>query len=233
MKKKDIKPISQKRKKQNNKASSTLSHKKKRVSNKKKHNNKKKKKKKSTKKRLKNKRTKSIILEIIASIGIGITVSLIIFFYICSFETMDGNGMAGTIKNGDVALVNKRYGELKRFDVVSLKGVKRSGLVRIIGLPKESVRYKEDYLYINEQPVDEKFLIKEVNRYNKEGKIFTEGESGNQLLQVDEIPENYYLVLGDNRPYATDSRYYGLVSKEDIKGKATILISPLRSIDDF
>ncbi|MEG0256025.1 signal peptidase I [Vagococcus sp.] len=184
-------------------------------------------------KRKKKKKNSSLVVELLVSLGIGITVSLVIFFYICSFETMTGNGMAPTINKGDIALLNKRTSEFNRFDVISLKKNQNNGLVRIIGLPGENIRYSDDYLYVNEQPVDEKFLIKEINHYNKNGKTFTEGESNDQLLQVNEIPKDKFLVLGDNRPYATDSRYYGLISKEDIKGKATILVLPIRRIDDY
>lgn len=171
--------------------------------------------------------------EIIFSVVTGLILGIGFFFIFFSFDKMNGQGMRPTIDKDEVVLVNKRVKEYKRFDIVSLKGDGKSGLVRVIGLPGESIRYNEDYLYVNEQPVDEKFLIKKINDYNKKGMIFTEGESSNQLLQIPNIPKDHYLLLGDNRPYATDSRYYGLVPKERIKGKATMLVLPIRKIENF
>lgn len=189
--------------------------------------------KKRKKRKKKNSRVTLVIKELVISLIVGTLIGAMIFFYVYSFQRMTGNGMAPVIEKNDMLLVNKRFKELNRFDVVFLEGSNKDGAVRVIGLPGESVRYKEDYLYVNEQPVDEKFLIKTINTYNKDGKTFTEGESSDQLLQVDKIPKGYYFVLGDNRPHATDSRYYGLVSKDDIKGKVPMTLLPIKRIDHY
>ena len=44
------------------------------------------------------------------------------------------------------------------------------------------------------------------------------------------IPDDYYLVLGDNRANSMDSRDFGLVKKSDIVGKASVRIWPLNKI---
>lgn len=211
--------------------------------NKKKSNKKKSKKRKVSKRKTKkrgnqHKRKKkteipSLVKEIVISVLGGLVLFNLIFFSFFSIKKMTSQGMAPTINKNDVVLSHKRPKDFKRFDVVILSGSNRNGFVRIIGLPGESIRYKDDYLYVNEQPVDEKFLIKEINEYNKEGKTFTEGELSNQVLQVANIPKDKYLVLGDNRPYATDSRFYGLVSKKSIVGRATFLLSPFKRLDNY
>ena len=189
--------------------------------------------KKRKKKNKKRSKVSLLIKDLAISLIVGTLIGAAVFFYIFSFKHMSGNGMSPVIKKNDVLLVNKHFKEIKRFDVIFLEGSNKDGAVRVIGLPGESVRYKEDFLYINEQPVDEKFLIKTINTYNKDGKTFTEGESSDQLLQVNDIPKDYYFVLGDNRPNATDSRYYGLVSKDDIKGKVPMTLLPIKRLDRY
>ncbi|MTD38284.1 hypothetical protein GIX45_06545 [Erwinia sp. CPCC 100877] len=47
------------------------------------------------------------------------------------------------------------------------------------------------------------------------------------------ISKGEYLVLGDNRPYATDSRYYGLVDEKEIIGIVEMRILPFHKVRWF
>jgi signal peptidase I len=40
-----------------------------------------------------------------------------------------------------------------------------------------------------------------------------------EMQKSGRIPDNYYLLLGDNREYSTDSRSFGLVPLEKMRGK--------------
>lgn len=73
----------------------------------------------------------------------------------------------------------------------------------------------------------------EVNESQRNGKNYTEDFIVHELASTTIIPEGYYFVLGDNRPYATDSRVYGLVSAENMIGKVTVRILPFTSIKAF
>lgn len=179
---------------------------------------KKKKRKKARKKKHKQKKQqlKSLILELLLAGLSGLIVPIIILFMFFTLEEVSGFGMVPTMRAGEITLVKKTK-DFKRFDVIVFSSAgKKSQVRRVIGLPGDKIRYEKDTLFVNDEPITEKFIVDEINDSQKNGKDFTENfSSGSEV-----IPKNSYLVLGDNRPYATDSRHYGLIHEKDVIGKA-------------
>ncbi|OTN84012.1 signal peptidase I [Enterococcus sp. 7E2_DIV0204] len=142
--------------------------------------------------------------------------------------TVNGYSMVPTLREKDNILIQKNS-SFRRFDIVAFTfGDRNPQIRRIIGLPSETITYKQDTLFVNEQLVDEKVLIDSINESQKNGRNYTE-----DFEQKVHIPEGYYFVLGDNRPYATDSRHYGLIAKERLLGKVIMQLSPLREFKNF
>ncbi|HHX33286.1 MAG TPA: signal peptidase I [Mollicutes bacterium] len=150
-----------------------------------------------------------------------ITIFLIVIFiftYIISLQTIAGNSMHPTYKNGDLVLVNKltfRFSRPKRFDIVTVVDDEGKTYVkRIIGLPGESIHYLDNILYINNTELKEEFLSKNFTK-----NFFLE-DICNYCIN-NKIPEGKYLLLGDNRIDSLDSRdqEFGLRDLKDIKGK--------------
>ena len=107
---------------------------------------------------------------------------------------------------------------IKRFDVVSLEYKGSKYLIkRVIGLPGELVEYKNNTLYIDGERMGENFLDDETITKN-----FSIKELG-----YEKIPEDMYLVLGDNREDSLDSREIGLIKKDTIIGKVSFRIWPI------
>lgn len=128
--------------------------------------------------------------------------------------------MEPNYKEGEIFLLNKiryRFMDFKRFDVVVLNNKKSKYMIkRIIGLPGESIEYKEDVLYVDGVKVEENFSR------NGETVDYDVVKMLNQR-----IPNDYYFVVGDNRVNSEDSRIFGFVSKQDIIGKVEFRIWPL------
>ncbi|MEQ9625261.1 signal peptidase I [Coleofasciculus chthonoplastes] len=82
---------------------------------------------------------------------------------------------------------------------------------RIIGLPGETVEINNGLVYINGQPLQEDY-IEEAPEYQY-GPVV--------------IPDNHYLVLGDNRNNSYDSHYWGFVNRELIIGQVIAVIYPI------
>jgi len=165
---------------------------------------------------------KKIIKEIIPYILIVIAVFLI-RTYIATPVIVVGASMRPTLKDGDVLLLNKfdyYFNEIERYDIVVLKKGKEEIIKRIIGLPGEHIEYKDNALYINNKKVE--------TSYN----FMTEDFTLEDICDCNKIPENKYLVLGDNRGDSLDSRskLVGLVDKKQIKGSTSISIIPPKKI---
>ncbi len=128
---------------------------------------------------------------------------------------VNGISMEPTLNDGEVLLLNKRYRNLNRFDIVVVDTDGQKLVKRIIGLPGEHIEYENDSLYVNSDSVDD---------------IFNFGATGNysiDLLGHETIPDNYYFVLGDNRDNSLDSRTIGLVNDSEIIGRTSFRIYPL------
>ena len=154
-----------------------------------------------------------IIKELVPYVIIVLVVILLRTFIITPVR-VNGDSMNQTLKDGEILLLEKYDKKFKRFDIVVLKYNDEKLVKRIIGMPGESVQYRNNILYINGEKVSEDFLTEETYDFDL------------NVLGYDEIPENYYFVVGDNRSNSLDSRLIGLISKEDIEGKAIFRIFP-------
>lgn len=163
---------------------------------------------------------------------ITFVIMLLIFVFIVSFQPVAGNSMHPTLQEGNVVAVSKIRSNYKRNNIVVFKNTEgKSFIKRIVGLPGEEVHYLNGYLYINDTPYKETFLDENIKTGNfMFSDICDETKCPNGI-----IPDNMYLVLGDNRPESEDSRSssIGLVSKSQIGGKVVLRIWPLNSLGSF
>lgn len=174
---------------------------------------------KTKKRKHKKNKYKLVIFDLLMSIVITFLILLSIGSCFFSIKKVSGLSMAPSFYDNQKVLLSKKDIVIKRFDVVCFKNGKETEILRVIGLPNEKIEYKDDFLLVNDQLVDEKFIIEEINEYGLYGKNFTQSVNEQNSFEFTKIPDNCYLVLGDNRPEAVDSRHYGLISKEDIVGK--------------
>jgi signal peptidase I len=110
----------------------------------------------------------------------------------------------------------------ERGDVVVLNPpVKTSQpyIKRVIGLPGDSISFKDGYVYINGERLDEPYINGAITEC-----------TGTPYCSFDSIPDGYVFVLGDNRQFSSDSRAFGLVKIDELVGKAWFTNWPLTDI---
>lgn len=129
--------------------------------------------------------------------------------------------MVPTLLDGDIMILDKigyRINGLKRFDIVVIKYNNEKIIKRVIGLPGDYIEYKDNILYVNRKEIKEEYKRDITNNFSLKD------------LGYEKIPENKYLVLGDNRSISKDSRIIGLIDKEDIEGYTGIIVFPFKRI---
>lgn len=92
------------------------------------------------------------------------------------------------------------------------ENTKKKLIKRVIAGPGDKIQIDGEKVYVNDELLDEPYI----------------NESGYNTILIEEIPEDYYFVMGDNRRWSMDSRDpdIGLVEKERIVGKTTLRIFP-------
>lgn len=156
-----------------------------------------------------------------------IVIILFIITFIFSITQVVGDSMYPTLKDGEVLILNKfkyRFSDIKREDIISLKYADTKYLIkRVIGLPGENIEIRNNKLYINGTEYNEEYLSKDLDYID-----FKLSDLG-----YSKIPEDMYLVLGDNREISLDSRKIGLIKKKDINGKISFRFWPLNKLKFF
>ncbi len=186
---------------------------------------------------------------------IFLIVLLLRSFLVEPFRIPSGS-MLPTLLIGDFILVNKydygirlpvlnekilELGEPQRGDVVVFRypvDPSTPFIKRIVGVPGDTISYKDKRLYVNEHPAV----------YQPKGNYIIAGPNGSstvaQRLEEDlvgvkhdilvvqrrmsqrlkfVVPPGQYFVFGDNRDNSKDSRYWGTVPDENLIGRAFMI----------
>ena len=124
--------------------------------------------------------------------------------------------MAPTLEAGDRVLVNKfayRFTGPERGDVILFQDMQdRATIKRVIGLPGDSISVWDGVLRVNGEPRRESYVDYEL--------------TDSTFFGPEEIPAGYVFVMGDNRINSEDSRTFGPVPEEDLRGRAFLRLWP-------
>jgi len=184
-------------------------------------------------------RRKSLVREYGEAIAIAVLLALVIRTLVVQAFTIPSGSMMDTLLVGDYILVNKfLYGpelpftdkhvpglrDPQRGDIIVFKypqDEKRDFIKRIVAGPGETVQIRDAQVLVDGRPLAESYVKK------PEGPLPT--TSGQTYCgyaygcDPTVVPADSYFVMGDNRDNSQDSRYWGFVKRDKIKGKAFLI----------
>jgi len=168
---------------------------------------------------------KEIVKEVITFAIIAFCIVLPFRIYIAEPYLVDGRSMDPTFATGDYLIVDKlsyQIGTPKRNSVIVFKypnDPSKSFIKRVIALPGETIKIKDDTVTIINKDHPEGFKVDESYV------VHTSPANLEKTLGNDE-----YFVMGDNRAESFDSRSWGPLNKKYILGKPIIRLWPLNEI---
>jgi len=166
----------------------------------------------------------------------GLIAFILVFLVIRPFVVqaffIPSESMVPTLRPQDRILVNKfiyRLNEARRGDIIVFEAppearegdAKRDFVKRLIGLPGDLIEIKSgDGVYINGRRLVEAPDVALPN-YS-----WPEDDARRPTSEPYRVPEGYYFVLGDNRPWSNDSHKWGVLEAKRVLGKAMVVFWP-------
>ncbi|MCC9868862.1 signal peptidase I [Streptococcus agalactiae] len=168
--------------------------------------------------------------------------------FLWQFVKVDGHSMDPTLADKEQLVVLKQT-KINRFDIVVANeeegGQKKKIVKRVIGMPGDVIKYKNDTLTINNKKTEEPYL-KEYTKLFKKDKLqekysynplfqalaqsstaFTTDSNGSSEFTT-VVPKGHYYLVGDDRIVSKDSRAVGPFKKSTIVGEVKFRFWPIR-----
>lgn len=178
---------------------------------------------------------KSVFREYAEAAVIAILLALFIRTFVVQAFKIPSGSMEPTLLVGDHILVNKfLYGIKLPFinkTVVPISDPERGDVIvfiypedpskdfikRVIGLPGDEIRIEGKTVFINGE------AYADTSAFYSGGEAVASSGKGLGRLGPIKVPEDRLFVMGDNRNHSYDSRFWGFVPLESVKGKAFII----------
>ncbi|RMG13403.1 MAG: signal peptidase I [Cyanobacteria bacterium J055] len=194
-------------------------------------------------------------VETVKTLGLSAILAFGIRTFVAEARYIPSGSMLPTLQINDRLIIDKvsyHFKDLHRGDIVVFRPTetlkqehyKDAFIKRVIGLPGETVEIENGRVYINGQPLEEPYTTQtegsdlkglesllspsetSVDVCKNNPPYFEKQDKGNEIVWTATVPQNSYLVMGDNRNNSYDSRCWGVVSREDIIGRAVVRFWP-------
>ena len=172
---------------------------------------------------------KSVLREYAEALIIAVLLALVIRTFVVQAFKIPSGSMLPTLQIGDHILVSKflyYFKPIQRGEIIVFKfpqDESRDFIKRVIGLPGETLEIRGKQILINGKPLDEPYAVYEDWSVPRLG----DRERLGPIL----IPPDRLFMMGDNRDHSMDSRIWGFLDTQKVKGKAFIVYFSVKSDD--
>ncbi|MFQ4137947.1 signal peptidase I [Nodosilinea sp. PGN35] len=168
---------------------------------------------------------KGIVREMFETLGLSVLLALGIRTFVAEARYIPSGSMLPTLEINDRLIIDKvsyTFGDPQRGDIVVFRppdalGQDEAFIKRLVGLPGDVIEVKNGQLYINGAPQAEPYIA---------------AKPDYQYGPVT-VPDDAYLVLGDNRNKSFDSHYWGFLPADHLIGRAVFRFWPLDRLGDL
>ncbi|MHC9533574.1 signal peptidase I [Dellaglioa sp. L3N] len=181
---------------------------------------------------------KKIVKEIMSwviPVVVGLIIAMLLKTFVVTMVRVDGPSMQPNLVNNEHVAVVKVI-DVKRFSTVVFDayGVDPNAtdgqeyVKRVIGMPGDTVAFKNDHVYVNGKKISEPYISTDqktvgtrVQGLDAKNWTFSSLAMDNKWTRdgtATKVPAGKYFVLGDHRSVSNDSRYWGFVDESKIQG---------------
>lgn len=188
------------------------------------------------------------LIELLIMVAVVALGTQLLIRFVISKDFVQGPSMEPTLNDGD-RLYSLRHKKVKRDDMVVIDAPDDPGVLyikRVIGMPGDTIAFKNNVLYINGKKTAEPYLNKKfeqtsVTNYAKKQGIdpaslnFTYDFSLATLPSTARrtVPKNSYFVMGDNRLVSKDSRSFGFVKASKVQSVVVWRYWPINKMKTY
>ena len=135
-------------------------------------------------------------------------IVVVVFHVFIGVSRVEGNSMEPTLQNGDLVFFSRIGSDFKDGDVVFARMPSGEYYVkRVIATEGEVVDLKDGILYVDGVPEEGDYILG-----------MTEAQNGIVTYPYT-VEKGKYFMVGDNREASMDSRSFGALLENSIKGK--------------
>lgn len=175
----------------------------------------------------------SFFLDLVETVVIALSIFLVVYLLFMQPHQVNGQSMVPNFQSGEYVLTDKvsyrlrdpQQGEVIVFhapeEADCVKGTGCDFIKRVIATPGQSVSLENSTFYVDGLPLPESYIPADFETLP--GRFLK--EVGQYTLGPDE-----YFVSGDNRPFSSDSRAWGPITKRDIVGRAFFRYWPVSAV---
>ncbi len=162
-------------------------------------------------------------LDVVETVVITASILLVFYLLILQPHQVNGQSMVPTFQSGEFLITDKvsyKIGDPKRGEIIVFhapeaancpEGTGCDFIKRILAVPGDTIRLSNSTFFVNGETLNEPYIPSD---FETKAGDFTRGS------RTVSLGPGEYFVVGDNRPYSSDSRQWGPIQRSDIVGKA-------------